>query len=90
MEDASRALDFEEAQRCRDRISLLRGGAAPDAVEQADIVGLARLRPGAMGLGTNQPRIASPKGWRPPPKPDPMTLGRNRRRPASRKGPTDK
>ena len=75
MEDAARALDFEEAKRCRDRISLMRGGATATDAAQADFARLERQQPGAMGLGTAQPRMKPPKGWKPPPKPDPMTSG---------------
>lgn len=77
MEAAAEALDFEEAKRLRDRISLIRGGASAD---EADTSGLARQRPGAMGLGTSQQRVEPPAGWKPPPKPDPMTRGRGFRR----------
>ena len=76
MEAAARALDFEEAKRCRDRISLMRGGATAVDVAQVDLSGLDRQKPGAMGLGTGQPRMTPPPGWQPPPKPDPMTSGR--------------
>jgi len=79
MEAAAAALDFEEARRLRDRISLMRGGATSAEAEQADIEGLQRQRPGAMGLGTSQQRVAPPPGWKPPPKPDPMTRGRGSR-----------
>ena len=80
MEAAARALDFEEAQRLRDRINLMRGGASADEAERADLSGLTRQRPGAMGLGTSQQSVAPPAGWKPPPRPDPMTPGRPRRR----------
>lgn len=80
MEAAALALDFEEARRCRDQINLMRGGATADEAEQADTAGLARQQPGAMGLGTSQQRMTPPPGWEPPPKPDPMTTGRGRRR----------
>ena len=80
MEAAARALDFEEAKRLRDRINLMRGGATASEAEQADVSGLMRQRPGAMGLGTSQQRMQPPPGWEPPPKPDPMTSGRGRRR----------
>ncbi|KTT70394.1 UvrB/UvrC motif-containing protein [Sphingomonas sanguinis] len=76
MEAAAERLDFEEAKRLRDRINLLRGGAADTEV---DTSGLTRQRPGAMGLGTSQSRPERPKGWVPPKKPDPMTKGRGRR-----------
>ncbi len=80
MDAAAAALDFEEARRLRDRISLMRGGADADAAARADTDGLARQRPGAMGLGTGQSRVVPPSGWTPPPKPDPMTTGSGRRR----------
>lgn len=75
MDAAARALDFEEAKRCRDKISLIRGGATASEAEQADLLGVERQQPGAMGLGTSQQRVTPPKGWQPPPKPDPMTSG---------------
>jgi hypothetical protein len=80
MEAAAEALDFEEAKRLRDRISLMRGGATPEEAERADVAGLMRQRPGAMGLGTSQQQVAPPAGWTPPRKPDPMTRGRGSRR----------
>lgn len=79
MEAAVRALDFEEAKRCRDKIGLIRGGATVDEAEAADFAGLDRQQPGAMGLGSSQQRVTPPAGWKPPPKPDPMTSGRSRR-----------
>jgi hypothetical protein len=79
MEAAVEALDFERASQCRDRISLLRGGATVQDAERADSSGLVRQQPGAMGLGTSQQRMTPPPGWRPPPKPDPRTAGRGRR-----------
>lgn len=81
MDAAARALDFEEAKRCRDKISLMRGGATASEAENADLLGVERQQPGAMGLGTSQQRVAPPQGWKPPPKPDPMTSGKT----ASRK-----
>jgi len=80
MEAAAAAMDFEEAQRLRDRINLIRGGATTTEAEQADTSGLTRQQPGKMGLGTSQQRITPPPGWTPPRKPDPMTRGHNRRR----------
>ena len=74
MEAAAAAMDFETASRLRDEISVLRGGG-----ESTDTSGLTRQQPGAMGLGTSQQRMTPPPGWRPPPKPDPMTAGRGRR-----------
>ena len=77
---AAEALDFEEARRLRDRIALIRGGASIDQAEAADTAGLQRQKPGAMGLGTSQQKITPPSGWTPPPRPDPMTRGRSKRR----------
>lgn len=81
MEAAAAALDFEEARRLRDQISLTRGGADPQDAARADTAGLTRQQPGAMGLGTSQQRVVPPPGWKPPPRPDPMTKGRGRRGP---------
>lgn len=80
MEAAAEALDFEEARRCRDMISAIRSGATAVAAEAADFSGLTRQTPGAMGLGTSQQRVTPPPGWKPPTKPDPMTVGRGRKR----------
>jgi hypothetical protein len=80
MEQAAAALDFEEAKRLRDQINLLRGGASAADASAADTTGLDRQREGAMGLGTGQPRVTPPDGWKPPPKPDPMTRGRRKNR----------
>jgi hypothetical protein len=79
MEAAAEALDFEKAKRLRDRITLMSGGAAADDVDEADLGGVRRQTPGAMGLGTGQPRVAPPAGWSPPPKPDLKTRGHSRR-----------
>ncbi len=79
MEAAARALDFAEAARLRDRISLIRGGASAAEAAAADTSGLARQAPGAMGLGSSQQRLTPQDGWQPPAKPDPMTRGRSRR-----------
>jgi hypothetical protein len=76
MEAAAAAMDFEEARRLRDRISLLRG-ADGDASAEIDTTGLERQQPGRMGLGTSQQRVTPPPGWKPPKKPDPMTKGRS-------------
>lgn len=78
MEAAAAVMDFEEASRLRNRISLLRGGASE--TEAVDTAGLDRQQPGRMGLGTSQQRITPPAGWTPPKKPDPMTRGRSRPR----------
>jgi UvrB/uvrC motif len=84
MDAAAQDMDFEEASRLRDRISLMRSGATREQAEQAETAGLVRQQPGAMGLGTSQQRVTPPSGWKPPPKPDPMTkgLGRDRSRKA--------
>lgn len=74
MEAAAAALDFEEARRLRDRISLLQGGASVE--EAAAVDGLTRQRPGAMGLGTSRQQVVPPEGWKPPPRPDLMTRGK--------------
>jgi hypothetical protein len=80
MDAAARAMDFEEASRLRDMISLIRGGSTVAEAERADLSGLDRQRPGAMGLGTSRQQVTAPKGWRPPAKPDPMTVGRSSRK----------
>jgi hypothetical protein len=79
MEAAAAAMDFEEASRLRDRISLLRSTGA-EAGADFDSAGLERQQPGSMGLGTSRQRVAPPEGWTRPKKPDPMTRGRSRRR----------
>jgi len=75
MDAAAAALDFERARELRDRIALLRAGAADTAVDTA---GLTRQQPGAMGLGTSRSQVVPPAGWVRPVKPDPMTRGRKR------------
>lgn len=61
MSTAAEAQDFELAGRLRDEIEVLRGQT------------VRMPPPGAMGLGTNIPVAAPPKGWKRPRKPDPMT-----------------
>ena len=65
--------DYEAAARLRDEIAALRGeaGAAPRVGQPP---------PGQMGLGTNVPVVAPPKGWKPPKKPDLMTNPKGRKR----------
>ena len=76
MEAAAAALDFEEASRLRDQLSLLRGRPEDSVVgDDIDTSRLKRQQPGAMGLGTSDPRMTPPADWRPPPRPDPMTAG---------------
>ncbi len=73
MEAAAEAMDFEEASRLRDQISLLRG-AAPNA-PAPDTSRLTRQQPGRMGLGTSEQVMVPPPGWTPPKRPDPLTSG---------------
>jgi hypothetical protein len=79
MEAAAEAMDFEEAARLRDEYSLLRGAPDVEATGEIDTSRLKRQQPGAMGLGTSEQVMKPPPGWKPPPKPDPMTKGRGRR-----------
>jgi hypothetical protein len=74
MEAAAAAMDFEAAARLRDQISVLRGRADDDAMEP-DTSRLERQQPGAMGLGTSEQKVVPPSGWKPPPRPDPLTSG---------------
>ncbi len=61
MAEAAAAEDFERAARLRDQIEQLRSPA------------IRKPPPGQMGLGTNIPLAAPPRGWKRPNKPDPMT-----------------
>jgi hypothetical protein len=61
MGDAAAAEDFETAARLRNQIEELKGPS------------VRKPPPGQMGLGTNIPVAAPPKGWKRPKKPDPMT-----------------
>lgn len=79
MERAAKAMDFEEACRLRDRISLLRLSAGDADIEDIDPSGLTRQQPGAMGLGTSQQSMTPPAGWVRPKKPDSLTANRSRR-----------
>ncbi|WP_156841975.1 UvrB/UvrC motif-containing protein [Novosphingobium aquimarinum] len=79
MERAAAAMDFEEASRLRDQISVLRLANDQAEVEEIDTAGLTRQQPGAMGLGTSQQTIRPPAGWVRPKKPDPLTAHRSRR-----------
>lgn len=58
---AAEAEDFEAAARLRNEIEQLKGQT------------VRKPPPGQMGLGTNIPVAAPPKGWVRPRKPDPMT-----------------
>lgn len=75
MEAAAAAMDFEEAARLRDRYSLLRGAPNPPSADAIDTSRLQRQQPGRMGLGTSEQVMKPPPGWKPPPRPDPMTTG---------------
>ncbi len=61
--------DFETAARLRDQIAALKGGAS-----------VRKPPPGEMGLGTQVPVVAPPKGWTKPSKPDLMTNVKPRKR----------
>ncbi len=76
MAQAAADRDFEAAARLRDELHALRNGGDPIA---ADLAGLKRQQPGAMGLGTSQQRAEPPAGWVKPKKPDPMTRGAGHR-----------
>ncbi len=68
MAEAAGAQDFERAAALRNEIEELKGRSV-------------RLPPpGSMGLGTNIPVAAPPKGWKRPKKPDPMTTNVKRGR----------
>lgn len=86
MERAAAAMDFEEASRLRDQISLLRSGGGDAEIEDIDPSGLTRQQPGAMGLGTSQQSMTPPAGWVRPKKPDPLTTNRGRRGRQTRAG----
>lgn len=58
---AAESEDFETAARLRNEIEELKGPT------------VRKPPPGEMGLGTNIPVAAPPKGWKRPKKPDPMT-----------------
>lgn len=61
MAEAAAAEDFERAAQLRNEIEALRGPS------------VRKPPPGQMGLGTNLPVAAPPRGWRRPKKPDLMT-----------------
>lgn len=84
MERAAAAMNFEEASRLRDQISLLRLGNGENA--SIDASGFTRQHLGAMGLGSSQPTVTPPAGWVRPNKPDPMTANRSRRTNKNRSG----
>ena len=61
MSEAAAAEDFERAARLRNQIEELKGPS------------VRKPPPGQMGLGTNIPVAAPPKGWTRPKKPNLMT-----------------
>ncbi len=75
MEAAAASMDFEEASRLRDQISLLRGQPETASNNDIDTSGLTRQRLGAMGLGTSDQKMTPPADWKRPTPPDPMTAG---------------
>ncbi len=69
MQRAAEAEDFERAAVLRNEIERLKGA------------GLVRKPPpGEMGLGTQVPVVAPPKGWKRPTRPDLMTNTKPRKR----------
>jgi hypothetical protein len=73
MAAAAEAGDFETAARLRDELRALEAAAGAGSK-------LRRQAEGAMGLGTDVPVHARPKGWTAPKKPDLMTTGVRPRR----------
>jgi hypothetical protein len=71
MSAAIEAEAFERAAELRAEI-VRRGG---------EVLGskIRRQVPGAMGLGSDQQVYAPPKGWKPPPRPEPLTSNQGRR-----------
>lgn len=67
MDAAAAALDFETARRLRDRIALWRQTGVDPGEDGAE--GFTRQQPGAMGIGSSQPRPIPPPDWKPPRKP---------------------
>lgn len=61
--------DYEATARLRDEIASLKGGGM-----------VRKPPPGEMGLGTNVPVVAPPKGWTKPKKPNLMTNVKGRKR----------
>lgn len=79
LEKAVAAEDFETAAKLRDHIAGIQHSALVRDVEAPSQASyFQRQVPGRMGLSTDQPVPRKPKGWVPPPKPDPMTAGHSR------------
>ncbi len=74
MTEAMAAEDYETAANLRDQIRKLRGEAPVPGSR------LRRQEPGKMGLGTSEQRVVPPTGWKPPPRPDPLTSGHKPRK----------
>ncbi|CAN5377070.1 hypothetical protein BH09PSE2_BH09PSE2_05470 [soil metagenome] len=73
MEQAAADMDFEEAARLRDQLSLLQGADDPDTDRPIDTTRLTRQEPGRMGLGTSDQKMTPSADWKPPKRPDPLT-----------------
>lgn len=71
MAAAIEAEAFERAAELRARLVEL-GGEIPGSK-------IRRQVPGKMGLGSDQQVYAPPKGWKPPPRPEPLTSNQGRR-----------
>ncbi|HYE47860.1 MAG TPA: UvrB/UvrC motif-containing protein [Caulobacter sp.] len=67
MNRAAASGDHERADLLRDRLRALKDGQASYLRPQ---------RAGAMGLGTSDEVPKRPAGWKPPPRPDPLTARR--------------
>ena len=75
MRAAVAAEDFERAARLCDEIAVLKGEAGAGQGPE-----VRKPPPGQIGLGTNVPVVAPPKGWTPPKKPDLKTNVKPRKR----------
>jgi len=81
MAAAITAQEFEEAARLRAQIDAL-AGVRPGSAS----LRISRGRPGAMGLGTDQPVPRRAPSWKRPPRPDPMTRAVRGGRPSEPEG----
>ncbi len=79
MDAAATTLDFEEAARLRNILSLMRHGTSRLDAEAAQTSLLTRQQPGAMGIGTSASRPERPAGWKRPRKPDSLTRNSSRK-----------
>ena len=80
MLDAAARDDFETAAALRNQLLVLRQADGEES-GGGDYAGLKRQQPGAMGIGTQHPKVTRPAGWKAPKKPSPMTsnTGRSKR-----------